>query len=121
VIGAVSRSAIAAYIPAGISTAVLEVRLERYKAQLSDWVNCASCNTPEGKTKIAQISARIAEIEAQLKSAEIQKQDGIPVAGAVNAAADTGRLSAQDTGDNNGTRESALTAGEVGGRLDVYG
>ena len=118
-ISAVSQSTFASYVPAGISTAILEVQLDRYKAQLSDWVNCASCNTPEGKTQIAQISARIGEIEAQLKSADTQKQIGNPVANAASAATDNGKLSAPDSGDNGGTREGG-SPGVIGSRLDLF-
>jgi hypothetical protein len=117
-VSAVSQSTIASYVPAGISTAILEVQLDRYKAQLSDWVNCASCNTPEGKTKIAQLSARISEIEVQLKSADIQKQNSNPVANAASAATDNEKLSAPDTGDNRGTREGGSPR-VIGSRLDV--
>ena len=42
-----------------------DVELAKYQSQLSDWVHCPSCKTPQGKAKIAEITARIDAIRAR--------------------------------------------------------
>lgn len=51
------------------SAAGLEAQLDQYKKKLGDWVNCSSGKTPEGKTKIAEISTRISDIQKRINEA----------------------------------------------------
>lgn len=52
----------------GTSRVGLEAQLDRYKKQLSDCENCASASTPEGKTQIQNLQARIDQTEVRLKA-----------------------------------------------------
>ncbi|MEO6895244.1 MAG: hypothetical protein ABI218_01210 [Caldimonas sp.] len=48
----------------------LNADLARCEVQLSDWSHCVSAKTPQGKEKIAEISARVDDIKARMKAAE---------------------------------------------------
>ena len=74
-LGAIGSTGVAGPSGFGKSTAGFEVQLAHYEIQLSDWINCPSCKTPEGKAKIAEISAKISDIRQRMKSAEIQRQN----------------------------------------------
>jgi hypothetical protein len=56
---------------AGKSTAALAAQLSRCQTQLSDWVNCPSGKSPEGKAKIAEISGNIAELKQRLQQPDV--------------------------------------------------
>ena len=47
----------------------LEGQLAKYEVQLSDRVSCPFCTTPEGKAKIAEIEAKIKDIQLQMGGA----------------------------------------------------
>jgi len=47
--------------------------LAKLETQLSDWVNCPSGKTQEGKAHIAEINRQIDTVKAQMKKAEEQK------------------------------------------------
>ncbi len=55
-------------LSSGPSPAVLNAQLSKYQSQLADWENCPSCKTPEGKKKIAEINARIKDVEQRLQA-----------------------------------------------------
>jgi hypothetical protein len=76
---AASATASATAYGAGAPSATsLQAQLERYQKQLSDCVNCASAKTPQGKSDIQAISARISQIEQRI--AEAQHRSGSPTA-----------------------------------------
>lgn len=50
--------------------AVLQGQLSRCETQLSDWVNCASAKTPEGKAKIEEVSNQIALIKQRIAQSQ---------------------------------------------------
>jgi hypothetical protein len=47
--------------------------LAKFESQLSDWVHCPSCKTPEGKAKIAEITSKIDAIKNEMKRVEETK------------------------------------------------
>lgn len=51
---------------AGSSPVALQAQLDRCAKQLSDWVNCASGKTPEGKQVIAALQEKIGSIKQQI-------------------------------------------------------
>ncbi|MCE3604501.1 hypothetical protein LXA47_12895 [Massilia sp. P8910] len=61
-----TSSAAYAYGAAKPSPVTLQAQLQRYQQQLSDCVNCASADTPKGKSDIQAIAARIAEVERRI-------------------------------------------------------
>ncbi|MYM70814.1 hypothetical protein GTP56_01210 [Duganella sp. FT134W] len=67
---AASATASTAYGGGAPSATSLQAQLERYQKQLSDCVNCASAKTPQGKSDIQAISARISQIEQRIAQAE---------------------------------------------------
>jgi hypothetical protein len=48
------------------SPASLQAQLQRYQHQLSDCVNCSSAKTPQGKSDIQAISAKIGEVQRRI-------------------------------------------------------
>jgi hypothetical protein len=68
-----------AYLPDAASSVSLRAKLDRYEKQLADCVNCASAKTPEGKTNIAAISAKIDEVKRTI--AGTSDGDGRPASG----------------------------------------
>jgi hypothetical protein len=63
-------AATTAYGGGAPSTASLQAQLQRYQKQLSECVHCASAKTPQGKSDIQAISARISQIEQRIAQAE---------------------------------------------------
>ena len=63
---------------------IADAQLAKREAELSDWVHCPSSKTPEGKAKIAQISAQIDTLKAQIVKAQDAKKS---VEAAVKASA----------------------------------
>ena len=51
----------------GGSGVALQAQLDRCTRQLSDWVNCASGKTPEGKQIIAALQEKIGSIKQQIQ------------------------------------------------------
>ncbi|HEX7643350.1 MAG TPA: hypothetical protein VF472_14185 [Burkholderiaceae bacterium] len=68
-LGTILSNAASAQAGAGSGVA-LQAQLDRCTRQLSDWVNCASGKTPEGKQIIAALQDKISSIKQQL-----QRQD----------------------------------------------
>lgn len=56
------------------SIAVLNAQLVKYQVQLADWVNCASCNTQEGKGEIRELSDRLSETQQRIKAEDAHRQ-----------------------------------------------
>jgi len=51
-----------------------DAQLAKYQSQLSDWVQCPSGKTPEGKAKIAELTDKIQSLKSQMKQAdEVQR------------------------------------------------
>ena len=94
----------------GKPTGGLEARLAQYETKLSDWVHCASCKTPEGKAKIAEITDKINEIKQLQKAAEADKQNLRPTLDAGASANDSFA----------GRSGAVLGTGFVGRRLDAF-
>jgi hypothetical protein len=71
-LSALSSTAVssAAVRPTPAAPANSSAELAKCESQLSDWVHCPSGKTSEGKAKIAEITARIESIKAQVKRAE---------------------------------------------------
>ena len=51
-----------------------QAQLAKLQTDLSDWVHCASCNTPEGQAKIADITAKIQDLQKNMQSAADARQ-----------------------------------------------
>ena len=84
-----SSSAAVSYGAATPSPVALQAQLQRYQQQLSDCVNCASADTPKGKSDIEAIAARITQVQQR-----IAQGDGVSDAGAtpLASAAPAGRI-----------------------------
>jgi len=95
-LSAIGSSSLASSGYAGNSLSGLDVQLDKYKAQLANWVNCPSCKTSEGKAKIQELSDKIATIEQKIKAPLPQKA-----------------LSLEAKSEPSGT-------GALGSRLNVY-
>jgi hypothetical protein len=68
VIATSSSAGSAAAAPAG--SGALDAQKAQCERQLSDWVNCVSSKTPEGKAKIAEYSSKLSAINTQIKKAD---------------------------------------------------
>ena len=110
----------------GKSTAGLEGQLAQYQVQLADWVNCPSCKTPEGKAKIAAISAKISDIEQRMKAQNVAKRGD----DSDQSANGSTTIASQDSPLSKGSVEavragasitlSRVSIGPIGTRVDVY-
>ncbi|NHZ66436.1 hypothetical protein [Massilia genomosp. 1] len=65
-----SSSAAVSYGAAKASPVALQAQLQRYQQQLSDCVNCASADTPKGKSDIEAIAARITQVQQRIAQAD---------------------------------------------------
>lgn len=63
---ATAATASTSYGSGAPSATSLQAQLERFQQQLSDCVNCASAKTPQGKSDIQAISARISQIQQRI-------------------------------------------------------
>lgn len=84
----------------------LEAELAKCEGQLSDWVHCPSAKTPEGKEKIAEISARLDTLKARIDKRDHQT---------VSTSAPS---SNEDQNPRQAVRGTALNG--LGGYLDIY-
>ncbi|ADE12991.1 hypothetical protein [Sideroxydans lithotrophicus] len=117
-VGAVGPASFAHHVAVGSSTAGLQVQLDRYRQQLADWVTCASCNTIEGKNRIAQISARIGEVESQMKAAEDARRTS--GTNGLNEVLPVDQVLQADKPGNDVGTGSAPSAVTPGSRLDIF-
>jgi hypothetical protein len=124
-------SAIGSSIPAsttggGTSAAVLQAQLDRYQNELSDCVNCASAKTAAGKTKIAEISNKISDIQGRIDKIFATKTNSQPTALNVRTSADitTNKhaLASEDQRNNAVVTVSALGSESltIGSNLNVF-
>ena len=122
VVSAIGSASFANYAAVGSSSAGLQAQLDQYRQQLANWVTCASCNTIEGKNKIEQISARIGEIETQMKAVD-NARGGNRVNG-LEASATTAQNKPNSINavDSAGATSSSFAAasGSVGSNLDIF-
>jgi hypothetical protein len=123
-IGALGLPAFPGQSGAG-STAGLEAQLARYQAQLADWVNCTSCNTPEGKAKIQQFSDKVSETKQSIEAANTPSQIDRPSIQLAGLTRDTNQNKATPTlnvvgSGNRPSIDPASVSGAVGTRLNVY-
>lgn len=65
----IGATASAAYTQGSTGTAGLRGQLAKFEKELSACINCATAETIEGKAKIADISARIAQIQDRITQA----------------------------------------------------
>ena len=123
-LGAIGPTVVASPSAFGKSTAGFEVQLAHYEIQLSDWINCPSCKTPEGKAKIAEISAKISDIRQRMKSAEIQRQNApikFMVAGTkIVQRTDTSVPVANAQVVDYSNSPTILQTGSIGSRLNAF-
>ena len=61
-----ASAASSAYDGGAPSAASLQAQLQRYEKQLAECVACASADTPQGKSDIQALSARIVRIEQRI-------------------------------------------------------
>lgn len=111
---------------AGTSTASLEAQLNRYQVQLADWIHCASCNTPEGKAKIKEISDKIAEIQQRIRAADTSSQNNVQAVSnsgkldaPINGSVVT-QLSSTGTAASNENQTYSGSIGVLGSQLDTF-
>ena len=123
-LGAIGSTGVAGPSGFGKSTAGFEVQLAHYEIQLSDWINCPSCKTPEGKAKIAEISDKISNIRQRMKSAEIQRQNApikFMVAGTkIVQRTDTSVPVANAQVVDYSNSPTILQTGSIGSRLNAF-
>jgi hypothetical protein len=95
--------------PAGESkpggAGILRSQLSRYEKQLSDWCNCPSGKTLEGKKKIAAIQQQADAVKVQIRKID-------------DSRAAQGALAVPAAADARPVQDRRSTAAEV--RLDVY-
>jgi septal ring factor EnvC (AmiA/AmiB activator) len=94
----------------------LDAELNTARAQLEDWVTCPSATTPEGKAKIAQLSAKAESIKSRIAQAD--------------ATQDARRADAQSAARAEGVQRATGTARDapapprfgstLGGLLDTF-
>ena len=95
-IAAIGLSTFPSLARVGQSSAILEMQLARYQAQLADWVGCPSCNTPEGKAKIRELSDKVSETKQRIDAADSQYQGrSSPVSAATRTTEGSRILAAQ--------------------------
>jgi hypothetical protein len=94
----------------------LEAQLRRCRQQLSEAVNCASYNTPEGKNTAQAISNTIGELEGrieQIRNEAAQTKD-VKTAEKLPDSGNVPTSSTQDAVKGN------IDSGVLGTRLNVY-
>ena len=107
------------------SPAGLEAQLAKYKVQLADWVSCPSCNTPEGKAKIQELSNKVSDTQQRIKAAAISPQSIQPAVRVANSAIDDNKdqtvpsLNVVGFGGRYAPSPSTFT-GTSGGFLNVF-
>lgn len=101
------------------SSAGLDVQLDQYKIKLADWQNCASCNTAEGKAKIAEISDKISEIKARMEAVDAAKRNHLTTVSDVNSVADKNGATTRAENDDKSAAPLSTTS-TLGSRLDVF-
>lgn len=98
----------------GDSSSILNAQLARYQMQLADWESCASCKTPEGKAKIADLADKISNVKLRMKSADPSSQEGNTL-----RSADGSESSGNQKGPSLSIDSALLEVG-VGSLVNVY-
>jgi hypothetical protein len=92
--------------------------------QQSDWVHCASSETPEGKAKIAEISDKISAIKRQMQSAESAqlsvRQGRTNSISAADSGQDQARFMTTVTSPASASSVSRLAKASAGNQIDVF-
>ncbi|MDM5181088.1 hypothetical protein PO883_28290 [Massilia sp. DJPM01] len=103
-----TSSAAYAYGAAKASPVTLQAQLQRYQQQLSDCVNCASADTPQGKSDIQAIAARITQVRQRID----QESGSAATPAAATASAPSATAATVTAG-----APSATSSGNI---IDVY-
>lgn len=125
-LGAIGTTTLASSTGVGKSAAGLEARLAQYEIQLSDWENCPSCKTPEGKAKIAELSSKVDEIKQRLAVTDASKEKLRPNtpdwAASDNGGERRGNAAANiiNSATDATSSRTVRQTGIIGGRLDVF-
>lgn len=125
-LGAIGTSTLTSTTGVGKSAAGLDAQLAQYEIKLADWVNCPSCNTAEGKAKIAELSDKVSEIKHRIAVAVADKEKQRLVAPDLPVSANgLERRGESALNRNNSAVDapgsiSAQQTGVVGRRLDVF-
>lgn len=121
-LGAIGTSTLASTTGVGKSAAGLDAQLAQYEIKLADWVNCPSCNTAQGKAKIAELSGKVSEIKQRIAQAAADKEKAPDLAVSANGVERRGEsaLTRNNSAVDVPSSTSAQQAGLVGRRLDVF-
>ncbi|MBV8122953.1 MAG: FlxA-like family protein [Paucibacter sp.] len=92
-IGSIDGTTAGSAVPAGSARAPADAnaQLAKLETQLSDWVNCPSGKTSEGKAQIAKITGQIDAIKSQVKKATEQKAPPAATVQSVEGASPAGQ------------------------------
>jgi hypothetical protein len=88
-LSAIGSSSFPASSASGASVGALEAQLAQCERQLSDWVNCASAKTLEGKAIIQKLSDKVSEIKHRIEAADKTGSVSQPTVLKVNTSATT--------------------------------
>ena len=116
-IGSVSSAASAAP-QQKTSSGGLQADKAKCEAQLSDWVTCASAKTPEGKAKIAEYTAKLATINAEIKQADQAKAQTSASASGGDAGSAQNAIAPVDGAAQAAQAKSPLSM--LGNSVDTY-
>ncbi len=109
----------------GASAGALEAQLAQCERQLSDWVNCASAKTPEGKAIIQKLSDKVSEIKHRIEAADKTSATNQPTVLKANTsvtASSNGNgagLPGSEPAINPISANSSVTA-TVGGLINIF-
>jgi len=123
--GAIASAPVPGIMGAGQSPAGIEAQLAQYQIQLADWVSCPSCNTPEGKAKIQELTNKVSDARRRIEAAET-RPTGKPSAAlssgvttTVNGAIAVPSLSSVNYGDVS-SPHTAFRIGTIGALVNVF-
>ena len=123
-VGAITPSALPGLFLTGKANAGLDAQLAQYQIQLADWTNCPSCNTPEGKAKIQELTNKISETQERIRAAEPSSQSNGPAPRIADQAHDAGQTNVSSqlnvVGVGATASPSAAVTGTIGGLLNIY-
>lgn len=96
----------------GPAPASLRAQLQRLQQQLSDCVNCASAKTPEGKTVIQALTAKVSQVEQRISARLDAQATGRPAPADQTAPAPAPASAAEPS--------SAYSPAAIGISINVY-
>jgi hypothetical protein len=91
-----------------------QAQLAKLQSDLSDWVHCVSCHTPEGQAKIAEITAKIQDLQKSVSAADDRKQATLEAAQRASASV---KKTGLQTENGDVTRTATDTLGQ---NVDEY-